>query len=297
MPRYSFSGDLHANVMLLMYNFGMDQQTLVARLSDLALGEIRFFETIGSTNDYAAEWVKNGAPDSSLVIADEQIAGRGRGSRHWFTPTGSALAMSLILRPEIPAQSGQVMRITGLGAMGVSRALRGTYQLPAEIKWPNDVLVEGMKVAGVLAEASWVGDRLSAVILGIGINVAPASVPPQDWPGHHERPFPATSIEAALGAPVDRLVLLHVVLAELLRWLPKLSEPKFIQAWREKLAFLGDWVQVITSETEGGDFPPLEGQIINLNDDGSLKIRLRSGELKSIRVGEIHLRPVDSSTK
>jgi len=57
MPRYSFSGDLHANVMLLMYNFGMDQQTLVARLSDLALGEIRFFETIGSTNDYAAEWV------------------------------------------------------------------------------------------------------------------------------------------------------------------------------------------------------------------------------------------------
>ncbi len=275
----------------------MDQQTLEIRLADLPLGEIRYFDTIGSTNDYAADWVREGAPDCSLVIADEQTAGRGRGARHWFTPPGSALAMSLILHPDIPEEGGQIIRITGLGAMGVSRVLRHSYQLPAEIKWPNDVLIGGLKVAGILAEASWVGSHLSAVILGIGINVAPSSVPPNNWTGHHDRPFPATSVEAALGRKVDRQVLVHLVLAELLRWLPRLSEPKFIQAWREKLAFLGDWVQVITSETDGGDFPLVEGQIINLNDDGSLRVRLRSGELKSLHVGEIHLRPVDSSTK
>jgi len=270
----------------------MDQKSLESRLADLPLGEIRYFYAIGSTNDYAAAWAQEGAPDCSLVIADEQTAGRGRGARQWFTPPGSALALSLILRPEIPEGGGQIMRITGLGALGVSRALRGSYQLPAEIKWPNDVLIDGLKVAGVLAEASWIGDHLSAVILGIGINVAPDAVPPDDWDGHHERPFPATSVESVLGTPVDRLVLLQVVLTELLRWLPRLSEPKFIQAWREKLAFLGDWVQVITSETE-----MFEGQIINLNGDGSLRVRLRSGELKAIQVGEIHLRPVDSSPK
>ena len=270
----------------------MDQQSLESRLADLPLGVIRFFDTIGSTNDYAVSWAQEGAPDYSLVIADEQTAGRGRGARHWFTPTGSAVAMSLILHPESPGEYGHITRITGLGAMGVSRALRNSYQLPAEIKWPNDVLVAGLKVAGILAEASWIGDQLSAVILGIGINVAPESMPPQDWDGHHDLPFPATSVESALGSQVDREVLIHLVLAELLRWLPRISEPKFMQAWREKMAFLGDWVQVITS-----DAVAIEGQIINLNDDGSLKIRLRSGELKSIRVGEIHLRPVDSSPK
>ncbi len=275
----------------------MDQHTLEACLADLPLGEMRYFDTIGSTNDYAAEWAQKGAPDCSLVLADEQTAGRGRGNRDWFTPPGSALAISLILHPEIPGESGRITRITGLGALGVSRALRNAYQLPAEIKWPNDVLVRGLKVAGILAEASWMGGQLSAVILGIGINVAPSSVPPQDWAGHHDRPFPATCVESALGAPVDRLVMLQVVLAELLKWLPRLSEPKFIQAWREKMAFLGDWVQVITSATDGGDFPPLEGQIINLNKDGSLRLRLRSGELKSLQVGEIYLRPVDSSAK
>ncbi|MBC8496572.1 MAG: biotin--[acetyl-CoA-carboxylase] ligase [Anaerolineales bacterium] len=270
----------------------MDQLGLENRLADLPLGEIRYFDAIGSTNDYAAAWAQEGAPDCSLVIADEQTAGRGRGARQWFTPPGSALAFSLILRPEIPEGGGQIMRITGLGALGVSRALRGSYQLPAEIKWPNDVLIDGLKVAGVLAEASWTGDQLSMVVLGIGINVAPDAVPPDDWDGHHERPFPATSVESVLGTPVDRLVLLQVVLTELLRWLPRLSEPKFIQAWREKLVFLGDWVQVITSEAE-----MFEGQIINLNGDGSLRVRLRSGELKSLQVGEIHLRLVDSSPK
>jgi len=275
----------------------MDQKSLESRLGDLLLGEIRYFDTIGSTNEHAAAWAQDGAPDCSLVIADEQTAGRGRGVRRWFTPPGSALAFSLILRPEIPEDCGQIMRITGLGALGVSRALRGSYQLPTEIKWPNDVLINRLKVAGVLAEASWIGDQLAAVILGIGINVAPVSVPPGDWVGHHERPFPATSVESALGSPVDRLVLLQVILAELLRWLPRLAEPNFIQAWREKLAFLGDWVQVITSETDGGNMPPLEGQIINLNGDGSLMVRLRSGDLKSLQVGEIHLRSVDSSIK
>jgi len=270
----------------------MNQTTLETALSDLSLGEIRYFDAIGSTNDYAARWAGEGAPDRSLVVADEQTAGRGRGARHWFTPPGSALAMSLILRPALPEEGGQITRVAGLGALGVCGALQQSYRLPAEIKWPNDVLVRGRKVAGVLAEASWVGNRLSAVILGIGINVAPNSIPQDDWVGYHDRPFPATCVEAAAGEPVARLALLRVVLAELLDWLPRLSSPEFIRAWSERLAFRGDWVQVVASKTES-----LEGRIVNLNGDGSLRVELRSGESKSLQVGEIHLRPIDRSPK
>lgn len=268
----------------------MDQQILETQLAGLSLGEIRYFDTIDSTNNYAVEWASDGAPDAALVIADEQTAGRGRGNRNWFTPPGAALAFSLILRPELPELRGHITRITGLGALGVSRALRRIYDLPAEIKWPNDVIIRGRKVCGILAEAAWVGDKLSAVILGIGINVASTSVPPDNWPGHHERPFVAGSIEGALGKPVDRIPFLCTILAEMLELLPRLAEPNFIQAWREKLAFLGDWVQVIASETEVH-----EGQVTGLSEDGSLMLRLRSGEQITLQVGEIHLRPVDSS--
>jgi len=268
----------------------MDQQSLEKSLSELNLGEIRYFDSINSTNNYAANWAKEGAPDCALVIADEQTAGRGRGSRHWFTPPGAALAFSLILRPKVPDQDGHITRITGLGALGVSRALRHCYQLPAEIKWPNDVIINSSKICGILAEAAWLGDQLSAVILGVGINVGSAAVPPEDWAGHHERPFPAGSIEGALGRSVDRIPLLHRVLSEMLELLPRLEEPEFIQAWREKLAFLGDWVEVITSETEVH-----EGQVAGLSEDGSLRLRLRSGEQITLQVGEIHLRPADSS--
>lgn len=270
----------------------MDQQSLESRLAGLPLGGIRYFDVIGSTNDYAAAWAQRGASDTSLVIANEQTAGRGRDRRHWFTPPGSALAFSLVLRPEIPDEEGHITRITGLGALGVSRALRQCYQLPAEIKWPNDVIINQRKVCGVLAEATWLGEHLSAVILGIGINIAPSSVPPNDWSGHHQHPFPAGCIEDMLGEPVDREGLLYAILQEMLEYLPRLSEPHFIQNWRQNLAFLGDWVQVITSETE-----ILEGQVAGLSENGSLMLRLRSGEQVILQVGELHLRPVDSSIK
>lgn len=270
----------------------MDQISIEKYLADLPLGEIRYFDNIGSTNDCAATWAGEGAPANSLVIADKQTAGRGRGTRHWFTPPGAALAFSLILRPEIPENDGQITRITGLGALGVSKALRRCCGLQAEIKWPNDVIIQGKKICGILAEAAWLGSDLSAVVLGIGINVASSAVPADDWIGHHDWPFPAGSVEEALGKPVDRESLLHAILLETLELLPRLSEPHFIQAWRERLAFLGDWVQVVTSETE-----LLEGQVAGLSEDGSLMLRLRSGKQVTLQVGEIHLRPVDSPIK
>jgi len=286
----------------------MNQLELEVHLKTLGLGGIRYFEQIASTNNEAASWIKDGCTDLALVVADEQTAGRGRGGRKWFTPAGSALAFSVVLRSQ--EQISQLLkyqntaRLNGLGALAVCQALQKKYLLPAQIKWPNDVLVDGKKLSGVLAEAHWIGNELAAVVLGIGINVATASIPPNDWDTLNSRPFPATSVDTVLEKSIDRWDLLFAVLSELLKWRGQLSAPEFLQAWEENLAFKGQWVQVISPEM---DATIKTGQIIALEEDGALQIQEKSGNVLSLRAGEIHpsdpplggfrLRPVDRPEK
>ena len=265
----------------------MDQTTLEKLLSDLPLGGIRYFNIIGSTNDLAARWAEAGAPDSSLVAADEQTAGRGRQDRHWFTPPGSALAFSLVLKPRKDELASQIVQLTALGALAVCDTLNAAFSplLPAQIKWPNDVVATRRKLAGVLAESHWQADKLQAVILGIGINVAPESLPPQEM-----LDFPATCVEAVLEKSVDRWELLHAVLAKLLEVRGWLGTPEFIQAWDRRLAFRAEWVQLVVPGQ-----PTVEGQVLGLFPDGSLKLKLRSGEVQGYQIGEVHLRPIDKA--
>lgn len=272
--------------------WGMDQASLEKLLSGLPLGSARYFNTIGSTNDLAARWAAAGAPDLSLVVADEQTAGRGRMQRRWFTPPGATLAFSLVLSSSRLVQSqpeagfaALMPRLTALGALAVCDTLNAALppMLPAQIKWPNDVLATRRKLAGVLAEAHWHGEQLKAVILGIGINVAPDSVPPAE-----ALDFPATCLEAVLESPVDRWELLRAVLLKLLEWRQRLDSPDLVKAWERRLAFRGEWVRLLQ---EGA--PPLEGQVLGLNPDGALRLRLRSGEVVTFIAGEIRLRPAD----
>lgn len=271
----------------------MDQSSLEKLLSDLPLGSLRYFGSLTSTNDLAARWVQAGAPDLALVVADEQTAGRGRLNRRWFTPPGAALAFTLIVNNDhrSTGQTGQLRlpyspRYTALGALAVCDALNAALpaMLPAQIKWPNDVVAQRRKLAGILAEAQWHGSELKAVILGIGINVAPESVPPAD-----QLNFPATCVEAAVEKTVDRWGLLHAVLERLLHWRRRLDTPEFIQAWGTNLAFRGEWVHLAFP-----DKSPLEGQVLGLSPDGSLRVRSRQGEVLNLQMGEIYLRPVDT---
>lgn len=281
----------------------MDQTRLLKALADLPLGAVRSFESVGSTNDEAALWAAQGAPDLALVVADEQTAGRGRQGRAWVTVRGASLALSLVMYPT--EKSAYILpRLTALGALAVRDALQKYYGLLAQIKWPNDVLVQRRKVAGVLAEAQWMGDQLGALILGIGINIAAASVGTA-LRNQDELRFPATYIEGILERPVDRLQLLHDVIAELIRWRPRLASPEFLQVWEASLAFRGERVQVITGQSVGKDglpaglegHPPtvVEGLIIGLAPDGSLKLRIRSGEVVAVRAGEVRIRPMETS--
>jgi BirA family biotin operon repressor/biotin-[acetyl-CoA-carboxylase] ligase len=272
----------------------MDQTQLETALDDLPVGEIRYYERIDSTNTAAARWAEAGAPDLSLVVADEQTAGRGRLGRRWFTPPGAALAFSLLLDLQVGTASSAVLperrvpALTALGAVAVSCALRHLYDLSPEIKWPNDVLLKRRKVAGVLVETHWQGESPTSAVLGIGINVATSSIPQET-----DLLYPAACVQAVLGRPVDRWVLLHAVLEELLAWRSRLSSKEFLQTWNDQLAFKGEWVQVGRADLSGSSLN--EGTVIGLSPDGCLQLRTSSGNVATIQSGELTLRPVDKT--
>ena len=258
----------------------MNQNELKKSLSKLELGDIRYFESIGSTNDEALAWAAADAPDLSLVIAEEQTAGRGRLDRKWFTPRGTALAFSLILRPSAE-EKPHLSRTVGLAALAVAESLR-TRGLAAQIKWPNDVLIHERKVCGILVESVWSGDEVDCVVLGIGVNVLKGSVPPAD-----DLLFPATSLEEELGQPPDRVEVLSEILAAFLALRPRLISDELISLWQGLLAFHAKAVQVETGTT-----PPISGTFIGRDPVGRLRLLTAHGEIVTVRFGDVRLRPL-----
>jgi BirA family biotin operon repressor/biotin-[acetyl-CoA-carboxylase] ligase len=257
----------------------MNQEELRRALTKLLLGDIRYFDSIGSTNNEALAWATGGAKDLSLVIADEQTAGRGRLDRKWFTPKGTALAFSLILRPT-EAEKPYLTRISGLAALAITDAFR-TYGLISQIKWPNDVLLSGQKVAGILVESVWSGEEVDCVVIGIGVNVLKEAVPSAEL-----LLFPATSLEESLGPDVEREKALHDILAGIIAHRPHLGSDSFIDSWEKALAFRGEQVQV-----EQGNGTLLTGKLLGLEPDGSLKLMDEQGKSITVRFGDVRLRP------
>jgi len=259
----------------------MNERELRRTLLDLPLGGIRYYDQIGSTNDVALAWAAEGAADLALVVADEQTAGRGRLERKWITLSGTALAFSLVLRPAVE-EAESIALFSALGALAVASMLEEKYGLAPEIKWPNDVLVRGRKVCGILAETVWLGSRAESVVLGIGLNVLAEAIPAAE-----SLDFPAISLETATGQSIDRLPLLHDILAALIAWRPRLGSGEFIRAWEDRLAFRRGQVQIWAENRPVG-----AGQVEGLDRDGGLRLRSPEGEVFSVRFGEVHLRPV-----
>lgn len=260
----------------------MDISQIVFHLSGIPIPEVKYFDQTGSTNDDAIAWILAGAPDGSLVIANRQTEGRGRLGRRWITQPGSALAFSLILRPT-PAEQVVSGLFTALGALAISRALEIELGLQPEIKWPNDILLNRKKVAGILVESSWIGDTLQGLVLGIGLNISPEAVPPPD-----QLIYPATSVEEAAGRPVSRLELLRAISGQIFEWRAKIGDPVFRSAWEDRLAFKGEWVSI--HEAADPEAAPVNGEVIGLDPSGSLVLRLASGDLVSVVAGDVHLR-------
>jgi BirA family biotin operon repressor/biotin-[acetyl-CoA-carboxylase] ligase len=264
----------------------MDERTLCKALSNIPLGGLRYFQKTSSTNDIALAWATAGALDLALVYAEEQTAGRGRGSRQWFSPAGAALAFSLVLRP-LPGEQQSIPLFSALGALAVCEAL-AAQGLQPEIKWPNDVLLNRRKVCGILAESVWLGEKVESIVLGIGLNIKPAAIPPPE-----QLNFPATCLEAELPAPQyqiqekERARILQKTLQSVLHWRSLVATDIFLRNWERRLAFRGEQVEI------WADGQALRsGQLDGLEKDGSLRLLSPQGQFFSVQYGEVHLRPV-----
>lgn len=163
-------------------------------------------DRVSSTNTLAHKYAEQGQPEGTLIIAERQTAGKGRFGRSWHSPAGCGLYFSLILRPPIPP--AQAPGISLIAALSVVEAIRASSKLKAQVKWPNDVLCDGHKVAGVLTELAAELDRVRYVVVGIGINV-----------NHEAADFPptlrdkASSLRQCVGTPLHRIKLLQLVLS------------------------------------------------------------------------------------
>ncbi len=186
---------------------------------------LRFHSSVGSTNDVAASLARAGAPQGTTVTAEAQTAGRGRLGRTWFSPPGAGLYTSVVLRPVTMLPPARYTLVAGVA---IADALRATTGLPVVIKWPNDLLVGGRKLCGILAEASARDGAIPYVIVGFGINLRPAAYPA-------DIAETATSIDAELDRTSDRGAILVAALSALATGVADLSASRFdaiLNRWR-----------------------------------------------------------------
>ncbi|MBN1814815.1 MAG: biotin--[acetyl-CoA-carboxylase] ligase [Anaerolineae bacterium] len=248
--------------------------------------ELTYLPRTGSTNDVAKELAAQGAPEGTVVAADEQTAGRGRLGRRWLAPPNTCLLCSILFRPSLPPT--QIQQLTMLCALAAADAIRETAGLHVWLKWPNDLVVRSpisnlqsqgwKKLAGLLTETGFTGERLGCAVVGIGINVnVETRILPTLDPN-------ATSILAETGQPVDRGVLLAGFLAEVERRYEALQAGESPhQEWASRLATLGQQVKATTSDGT------LVGVAESVDKDGTLLLRTPDGTLHRLMVGDVTL--------
>lgn len=238
--------------------------------------QLHFFHSIGSTNTEAMRLASTGAPEGTLVIADEQTAGRGRAGRRWVTPQGSGLAASIVLRPELP--SSQIGHLALLGGIATAQAIESLCQLRPQLKWPNDVLINNKKVAGILGESSQGTSGTDWVVLGIGINVTAG--PPQETEIHQ----PATYLEEHIEHALDRVMLLLELVRAIGQHCPYLGKEALVTEWERRMVWRGKRVTVVSPD---GNY--LEGMALGLAPDGELRLQPDHGNMLRIIAGEVSL--------
>lgn len=242
---------------------------------------LRFFASVGSTNDLLKQAARDGEPEGLVFVADEQVAGRGRRGRSWTAPSGTSLLSSTLLRPAWLAASDAFL-MTMLAAVAAAEAIESTTGLTVGLKWPNDLQIDGRKLGGILVETELTESAIHWVVIGCGINVNwdPRAIP--------ELAHSATSLSAELGRPLDRRALLGALLSCLdARYLDlhRGARSALHRDWRNRLITLG---QPVRAETPQG---VLLGIATDVTPDGALVLQDQHGQPHIISAGDVSIRP------
>ena len=235
-------------------------------------------EAVDSTNAYAARLASEGAEEGTIVLAERQTAGRGRLGRAFASPEGG-IYLSIIVRDRL--QGRDVPFITLLSGVAVARAIREVTGLPALIKWPNDILVHGKKVCGILNESRFAGDEIDFIVIGVGVNVSTdmSAFPP-------EVRDVASTLKRELGAEVARLPVLKRLLGnveELLQAYRANGEQDTIQQWVSFSCTIGRRVNVISRSGS------VEGMALGIDRTGALVIETAPEKEERVLTGDVTL--------
>jgi BirA family biotin operon repressor/biotin-[acetyl-CoA-carboxylase] ligase len=241
---------------------------------------VHWLAEVDSTQRVARERARAGAPEGTVVIAERQTAGRGRLGRQWHSPAGVNLYCSVVLRPPLPPSAVPQLGLV-VGVAVAAAVEEETGRRPA-IKWPNDVLLAGRKIVGILTEMDSEVDRVHHVIAGIGVNL---NAPLRAFPP--ELRAKASSLRLLTGARVDRATFTGRLLAALEARYGRYLAAGFSSVraeWESYSCLTGTQVQVASPEGEEG------GRVLGLDDDGALRIRRSDGRVVRIVAGEVTVR-------
>jgi BirA family biotin operon repressor/biotin-[acetyl-CoA-carboxylase] ligase len=238
---------------------------------------ILHYESVDSTQRIAASLIADGTPHRTVVVAERQTAGYGRKGDLWHDLPGASLLMTIIVRPRRPTTGPPYAMIAALACIEAIRAISG---LIATIKWPNDVLLNGRKVAGILGDATWRDTHLEALRIGIGVNIA------GERALFHARGLPdASSVAAEARCPTDRARLLAALLVSFAHWEDQLVEARdaeIVAAWRASLSTIGRHVVAVRA---GGSVTT--GVASSVTDEGDLIVITDAGDNEHLRAADV----------
>ena len=236
---------------------------------------ITSLQSVDSTNRQARRMAADGAPEGAVVLADEQTQGRGRRGRGWLTPAGEGIALSILLRPKTPP--ARVALVSLSVALAAAEACEAVAQVPALLKWPNDVVLCGKKVAGILLEMDADEQQVHSLVAGIGFNV-------------HQKTFPeeiagtAISLDLASGKTIERAALVRAFLQVLERSESLRAAGTLLPAYRARSATLGRSVLVFGANER------FDGVAEEITPSGALLVRTQDGELREVLAGDVSVR-------
>jgi len=274
---YEIEASPHLGYRLLSVPDVLHADDLLSRLGRTRVigRDIRVFQETTSTNDVIEKLARDGVREGVVVFAESQTRGRGRLGRKWTSPPCQGLWLSVLLRPTLRPLA--VTRLTIAAAIALFRAIQAQTGLTPEIKWPNDILIRGKKVAGILTELNAELDKVNHIILGLGLNVNTA-----EFPADLRRL--ATSLRLETGRPVDRAALAVKILRELDRDYERIGDRRFeavADEWEKHCSTIGHHVAIRVGDRK------IQGLAESLDTDGALLLRTEHGHQERVIGGDV----------